>query len=77
MEIYDASTGWRRYDATPSIATEEEVSLLRVSRDTLVNVYDYLDLQWYSHVAGYTGEAQYALLSRALAYRYHAAAAIG
>lgn len=77
MEIYDPSTGWRRYDATPTIATEEAVSILRVSRDTLVSVYDYLDLQWYAHVAGYTGEAQYALLSRTLAYRDQAAGAAG
>lgn len=76
MEIYDPSTGWRRYDSTPTIATEETPSLLQVSRDTLVSVYDYLDLQWYSHVAGYTGEAQYALLARVLDYRYQAAGGV-
>ncbi len=62
VEVFDETTGWQRFDPTPS---SNETFFARRSNNLLqqaVQFYDYIELRWFEYVVSFSGERQKQLL---------------
>ncbi len=66
VEIFDEKTQqWNVYDATPEIDFSLTTTLWKMYTQA-VNIYDYIDIKWYTYIATFTGEEQRIILNKIL-----------
>ena len=64
VEIYDEeSQQWKIYDATPEIDFSLTTTLWKFYSQA-VNIYDYIDIRWYTYIANFTWEEQIIILKK-------------
>lgn len=56
VELFDDNLWvWQRLDPTPSIIETESYNVF----DTIIDVYDYMEIKWFNYIANYTNAQQY------------------